>query len=48
MAQTRRMTKEERWHIISIMKHRGVGHCDFCKRLLKKLEKWEQEEDGTN
>ncbi len=32
------LTKEEMWHIIQVMRNRGVSHCEFCKDLLIKLE----------
>lgn len=31
------LTKEELWHIYHIMEERGVGHCQFCKDLVKKI-----------
>lgn len=41
-----KLTREDIWHIINIMEERGVGHCKFCKELLRKLkEEYEKSEE---
>lgn len=37
-----KLNKREIQHIMWIMEERGVGHCKFCKDLIKKLNKYQQ------